>query len=52
MAAYAALTFLSFLWGSSFLLIKIASSAFDPFDLALARVGEGVGVAATRASAN
>ena len=39
MAAYAALAFLSFLWGSSFLLIKIASRAFDPFDLALARVG-------------
>ena len=31
MAAYAALAFLSFLWGSSFLLIKIASRAFDPF---------------------
>ena len=39
MAAYAALAFLSFLWGSSFLLIKIASRAFDPFDFALARVG-------------
>ena len=39
MGAYAALAFLSFLWGSSFLLIKIASRAFDPFDLALARVG-------------
>ena len=39
MAAYAALAFLSFLWGSSFLLIKIASRAFNPFDLALARVG-------------
>jgi drug/metabolite transporter (DMT)-like permease len=39
MAGYAALAFLSFLWGSSFLLIKIASRAFDPFDFALARVG-------------
>ena len=39
MAAYAALAFLSFLWGSSFLLIKIASRAFDPLDFALARVG-------------
>ena len=39
MAAYAGLAFLSFLWGSSFLLIKIASRAFDPFDFALARVG-------------
>jgi drug/metabolite transporter (DMT)-like permease len=39
MAAYAALAFLSFLWGSSFLLIKIAARAFDPFDFALARVG-------------
>jgi len=39
MAAYAALAFLSFLWGSSFLLIKIASRAFDPFGFALARVG-------------
>jgi drug/metabolite transporter (DMT)-like permease len=39
MAAYAALAFLSFLWGSSFLLIKIASRAFDPFAFALARVG-------------
>ena len=38
MAAYAALAFLSFLWGSSFLLIKIASRAFDPFAFALARV--------------
>jgi drug/metabolite transporter (DMT)-like permease len=39
MAAYAGLAFLSFLWGSSFLLIQIASRAFDPFDFALARVG-------------
>jgi drug/metabolite transporter (DMT)-like permease len=39
MAAYAALAFLSFLWGSSFLLTKIVSRAFDPFDFALARVG-------------
>jgi drug/metabolite transporter (DMT)-like permease len=39
MAAYAGLAFLSLLWGSSFLLIKIASRAFDPFDFALARVG-------------
>ena len=38
MAAYVGLAFLSFLWGSSFLLIKIASRAFDPFDFALARV--------------
>ena len=38
MAAYPGLAFLSFLWGSSFLLIKIASRAFDPFDFALARV--------------
>jgi len=39
MGAYAALAFLSLLWGSSFLLIKIAARAFDPFALALARVG-------------
>jgi hypothetical protein len=39
MAAYAALAFLSFLWGSSFLLAKIASRAFDPLGFALARVG-------------
>ena len=39
MAAYAGLAFLSFLWGSSFLLIKVASRAFDPFDFVLARVG-------------
>ena len=39
MAAYAGLAFLSFLWGTSFLLIKIASRAFDPFPFALARVG-------------
>jgi drug/metabolite transporter (DMT)-like permease len=39
MAGYASLAFLSFLWGSSFLLIKIASRAFDPFNFALARVG-------------
>lgn len=38
MAAYAALAFLSLLWGSSFLLIKIASRVFDPFSFALARV--------------
>jgi drug/metabolite transporter (DMT)-like permease len=38
MAAYAALAFLSFLWGSSFLLTKIASRAFDPLAFALARV--------------
>ena len=38
MAAYATLASLSFLWGSSFLLIKIASRAFDPFAFALARV--------------
>jgi drug/metabolite transporter (DMT)-like permease len=39
MAAYATLASLSFLWGSSFLLIKIASRAFDPFGFAFARVG-------------
>jgi drug/metabolite transporter (DMT)-like permease len=39
MARYAALAFLSFLWGSSFLLTKIASRVFDPFAFALARVG-------------
>ena len=39
MAAYAGLAFLSLLWGSSFLLIKVASRAFDPFEFALARVG-------------
>jgi drug/metabolite transporter (DMT)-like permease len=39
MAAYAGLAFLSFLWGSSFLLIKIASPAFDPFNFALVRGG-------------
>ena len=39
MAGYVGLAFLSFLWGSSFLLIKIASRAFDPFGFALARVG-------------
>jgi len=44
MAAYAALAFLSFLWGSSFLLTKIASRAFDPFDFALARVGVAAAV--------
>jgi drug/metabolite transporter (DMT)-like permease len=39
MTAYAGLAFLSFLWGSSFLLIKIASRGFDPLGFALARVG-------------
>ncbi len=39
MAAYASLAFLSLLWGSSFLLIKIAARVFDPFGFALARVG-------------
>ena len=39
MAAYAALAFLSLLWGTSFLLIKIAARLFDPFGFALARVG-------------
>ncbi len=43
MAAYAALAFLSLLWGSSFLLIKIAARAFDPFALALARSGVAAG---------
>jgi drug/metabolite transporter (DMT)-like permease len=43
MATYAALAFLSLLWGSSFLLIKIAASAFDPFALALARSGVAAG---------
>jgi drug/metabolite transporter (DMT)-like permease len=38
MGAYAGLGFLSLLWGSSFLLIKIASRVFDPFDFAFARV--------------
>ena len=37
MAAYAGLAFLSFLWGTSFLLTKIGSRAFDSFDFALAR---------------
>jgi drug/metabolite transporter (DMT)-like permease len=37
MAAYAALAFLSFLWGSSFLFIKVAARAFDPLNLALGR---------------
>jgi drug/metabolite transporter (DMT)-like permease len=39
MAAYAGLPFLSFFWGSSFLLIKIASRALDPLEFAFARVG-------------
>ena len=39
MAAYAALAFLSFLWGSSFLFIKLAARAFDPVSLALGRAG-------------
>ena len=39
MAAYASLAFLSLLWGSSFLLIKIAARVFDPVGFALARVG-------------
>ena len=39
MAAYASLAFLSLLWGSSFLLIKITARVFDPFGFALARVG-------------
>jgi drug/metabolite transporter (DMT)-like permease len=43
MAAYAALAFLSLLWGSSFLLIKIAARAFDPFALALVRGGVAAG---------
>jgi len=43
MAAYAALAFVSLLWGSSFLLIKIAARAFDPFALALARSGVAAG---------
>jgi drug/metabolite transporter (DMT)-like permease len=43
MAAYAALAFLSLLWGSSFLLIKIAARVFDPFALALARGGVAAG---------
>jgi drug/metabolite transporter (DMT)-like permease len=38
MAAYATLAFLSFLWGSSFPLIKIAAEAFTPLGFALARV--------------
>ncbi len=43
MAAYASLAFLSFLWGSSFFLIKIAARVFDPFGFALARVGVAAG---------
>jgi drug/metabolite transporter (DMT)-like permease len=43
MAGYVGLAFLSLLWGSSFLLIKIASSAFDPLGFALARVGVAAG---------
>jgi drug/metabolite transporter (DMT)-like permease len=39
MTGYPGLALLSLLWGSSFLLIKIASRAFDPFDFAFARVG-------------
>jgi hypothetical protein len=37
MAANATLAFLSLLWGSSFLLIKITSRAFDRFNFAVAR---------------
>ncbi len=36
---YAALAFLSLLWGSSFLLIKIASRAFEPASFAFGRAG-------------
>ena len=39
MAAYATLGALSLLWGSSFLLIKIAAGLFEPLGFALARVG-------------
>jgi drug/metabolite transporter (DMT)-like permease len=39
MAAYFALGFLSLLWGTSFLLIKITAPAFGPVGFALARVG-------------
>lgn len=36
---YITLAFISLLWGSSFLLIKIASQAFDPASLAFGRAG-------------
>jgi len=36
---YAVLAFLSLLWGSSFLLVKLAARGFEPFGLALGRVG-------------
>ena len=39
MAAYATLGALSLLWGTSFLLIKIAAGLFAPLGFALARVG-------------
>ncbi len=41
------LAFLSLLWGSSFLLIKIASRAFDPFAFAFGRMGIGAAVLAS-----
>ena len=39
MAAYLALGFVSLLWGTSFLLIKITAPVFGPVGFALARVG-------------
>ena len=44
---YVMLGFLSLLWGSSFLLIKIASRAFDPFAFAFGRMAIGAGVLAS-----
>ena len=41
---YVMLAFLSALWGSSFLFVKIASLAFDPFSLAFGRVAMGTAV--------
>jgi drug/metabolite transporter (DMT)-like permease len=49
---YAMLAFLSLLWGSSFLLIKIASRGFEPFGLALGRVGIGAAALAAVAIAS
>jgi drug/metabolite transporter (DMT)-like permease len=45
---YAMLAFLSLLWGSSFLFVKIAARALDPFSLAFGRVA--IGAAALLAS--
>jgi drug/metabolite transporter (DMT)-like permease len=49
---YAMLAFLSLLWGSSFLLIKIASRGFEPFGFALGRVGIGAAALAAVALAS